>query len=325
MWPTEPLPVRGVWAYGFVQVEGEPDAFMVYRSTPGRDIPEGLFLGELMTLDLESSEAIVDFMERFGPLGPDWRDRRPDIDSFMHGGLTAPQYAAATIESVRALAKSNFYTPEYVAALVRSAELEATWSSWPGSYVTHDDIALLTLDEFRIGARVMRDVVRAWRVYSGTLSSDGLPELWESHYPSPRSIEAAVGWMVHEQLDLSPFSPAVALDTDPEWPVSLRAALHLQVFNEIVKGSVALRCRNETCPYGVWYVSRSWNTESRRYCSPECADMQTARERRRRVRDANRLAKQGLTAEQIAVQMGTTTERVGGWLAAAAKRRKGGK
>ena len=26
---------------------------------PGRDIPEGLFLGELMTLDLESPEAIV--------------------------------------------------------------------------------------------------------------------------------------------------------------------------------------------------------------------------------------------------------------------------
>ena len=53
--------------------------------------------------------------------------------------------------------------------------------------------------------------------------------------------------------------------------------------------------------------------------------MQTARERRRRVRDANRLAKQGLTEEQIAAHMGTSIDRVEGWLAAAAKRRKGGK
>ena len=45
----------------------------------------------------------------------------------------------------------------------------------------------------------------------------------------------------------------------------------------------------------------------------------------RPVRDANRLAKQGLTEEQIAAHMGTNIDASRGGCAAAAKRRKGGK
>jgi len=52
-------------------------------------------------------------------------------------------------------------------------------------------------------------------------------------------------------------------------------------------------------------------------------EMQTSRERRRRIRDANRLAKQGLTAAQVAQRMDATVDQVEGWFAAAAKRRKG--
>jgi hypothetical protein len=326
VWPNEPVPARPVWCYTVDPVRDESDAFLVYRHAPGREVPDGLFLRELMTLDLASPDAIAAFIQRYGPLGPEWQDRQPLADAYGAAGLSWEQYTRATIESIQGLPGNSFYTPEYVSTLLRSAELEAQMTAAPDHQVARDSITFVTLDEFRIGARTMRDLGRAWRLYTGTMNLEELWDSWESHHPVPDSIEAAVGWMLVELSDLSPFAPLVARnEEDAQPPVSLTSALRLQVFNEIVKGSVALRCRNETCPYGVWYLPTTWNTGSRRYCCSECADMQTARERRRRVRDANRLAKQGLTREQIAANMGTNVDRVEGWLAAAARRRKGGK
>jgi len=326
VWPNEPLPARPVWRYDFQPVEEEPDALVVHRHGPGRDIPDGLFLGELMTVDLESTDAILAFMEAYGPLGPDWQDRLPLGDAYGAANMSWEQYTGATIDSIRGLAESGFYArdPEYIPALLRSATLDAALSPPGADHNGRDNINFLTLDEFRIGARSMRDLARAWRTYTGTMTLEELQGSWESHHYMPDDIQEAVDWIVRELDDMSAFAPFVAREADLQL-VTLTSALRLQVFNEMVKGSVALMCRNETCPYGVWYMPTKWNTGNRRYCCSECADMQTARERRRRVRDANRLARQGLRVDEIATRMGASVDRVEGWLAAAAKRRKGGK
>ena len=71
-------------------------------------VPDGLFLRELMTLDLASPDAML-VHPAIRPPRTEWQDRQPLADAYGAAGLSWEQFTRATIDSIKGLSEISFY------------------------------------------------------------------------------------------------------------------------------------------------------------------------------------------------------------------------
>lgn len=245
---------------------------------------------ELETIDLASDDAIKDFVVRHHVMGvyqdrPEWRGIEGDTWPY-------PGFAWR-------------YGFSLVAGYLTERREETGW----------EGMGVETLEEFRWGAWVLRDMTTAWRVFRGELRHEDA--VWEAPcwLDARNQFDAVAGYDEKEyretgsapsaleegmKMALQPFTPRVnwfvAEDRDPPDPhgrrsegIPLFSIMALELFNHIAEEADYRRCQNETC--GRFFVrqrGRSVHGQHRtrgvKYCSAECAKMQASREYRRRKR-----------------------------------------
>lgn len=232
-----------------------------------------------------AEEAIVAFAERYGVLGV----RHHDFYAF-----------------------SNF--PRFNDEI--KPRLEAEWSQH------HPDVGFSLnegIEDFRFGARVIRDLIRARRI----LNSEQIRPEWESlptgatwlsddeivaheEHETPITPEDEAAALLSKQLTaaLRLFHPSVNDAPLDQHPVELAlsatpiyARCCLELYNHIAGNAAYRQCANITC--GRIFHRHTGRAEHRQhrsfgliYCSTECANAQTQRNYRARQR-ASRSGAQG--------------------------------
>lgn len=223
---------------------------------------------------------------------------------------------------------------------------------WPGStvygrliggLVIHRRAARVALSDVRDEVLVLRNLSRlvvTMMESPGGLSGESLESVSASWEPcswdiptNARQLATQAALRITAGLgNLSPFVSVSGTRPQNDSLIDVYSATCLQMFNHIAEGASVRRCRSQTC--GRAFVRQLGRAKTMSgievhrmvgvdYCSKECAQAEAARQRRFRIRDAGRLHKQGMTVSRIAEQMDATPKQVQGWLAAAAKRRKG--
>ena len=201
------------------------------------------------------------------------------------------------------------------AAEVVLEELPGRWykHSTP-EHVARDDDEFETIQDFRVGASLIRDAAKAWMWMSGALDSRVAtwesPELQRDDARHRAKATAAVDelWSVID-FALTPFHPSLAIhDLEPDEvlprgrrvevvPASsltrgqawLYPVCCLELYNHIVEQAQLRTCTNETC--GRLFVRQSGRamhgqnrTTGVMYCTAQCAKAQAQRMYRRRKR-----------------------------------------
>lgn len=296
-WPQAPLPYPEAWLNQDVYTAlGSGGLILDYRVEPELQRVSAVGLEaylDLAALDLDDVEAIVGFVNEFGPLrirgaGEQWPSR-PTPEPYhvvMYHGFREhirPRLEAS-IRRTRAEIKKG------------APNIDIDGEDW--------DFMPETVDEFRYGATWIRDLMRAWR----WVNEDLRPEVWECPIwevepeeedmgGPPVDVSEAFSFLEHGlDLGLQPFHPHVyRVFPDPEHvvldPVFIGpSAFHLcclELFNHIAEGAPYRVCANETC--GRLFVrqrGRAVHGQHRargvKYCSAECARAQAQRQYRRR-------------------------------------------
>lgn len=244
--------------------------------------PSGEIYLRLVAVDLDDAEEILRFVNEFSILG-----------------------LYDTFHSWRSFAMS----PE-VERGIRASRRRARAILIPGfDYSDHE-----TLDEFRIGATLLRDGLTAWKFLRGEVAAEDVR--WESLYFEKRG-EVDPYVLVHAQdylamffdIGLIPFHPTVYIAHDasvgsfdervsiqhgsvhsmPSRGMPLFPTCCLELYNHIVQQAKFLTCANETC--GRLFVRQSGRAKYGQhrmagvmYCSAQCAKAQAQRMYRRRKR-----------------------------------------
>lgn len=313
-------------------------------------LPEELYSRQLRDLDLDSPDAIAEFISRYGVLLD---------DGWLDTGRTSPTpvdwrwemqeegwrpIAMLKRDNARRLRKmkDEGRPPEEVAAaeLVINATYKTERARQLGPKRLQATHTLVHCDEVRIAGWELRDMTRVFvEAAEGTDGSRALAA-WESrHLLRPPTFEdALLDSAVILNQSLHWFNARVEV-YGAEDSVHLGPAFDsfsvmcLQLFNDIAESAPWHTCQNATCgrPFRR-QIGRARFGQYRLegevlYCSPLCAAAQRARVRRARIATASRHVREGLTPEQVAERMSTpvdtvTAEQVRGWLSAAAKRRK---
>ena len=241
---------------------------------------------ELAALDLDDKKAILAFVQRYGVLGV--AHERFSFFRELPGFSTVVQPALAAAWPTRQFEQTE---EDY---------LELRGDSANSSLVE-------TLEEFRFGARCLRDLTEAARI----AELDEQPEQAEWLTVSPHTLESLV---YNELLDqqivleprevaidiflryvlndgLRPFHPRVHyVGQDPVKTLealSLYAVCCLEIFNHLQEHAKYLRCANATCQrVFVRQRGRAQHGQHRsrgvKYCSRECARAQSQRQYRNR-------------------------------------------
>jgi hypothetical protein len=246
---------------------------------------------ELANLDLDDEQAILRFVRRFGVLGI----------AHEHFALfrSLPGLASAVLPALAAAWPTERFNQTVEEYLERRGD-------GPNTTLVE------TLEEFRFGARVLRDLVTAARI--SQLDEPPVAVSWESvpeqAMREKRADLADYGIELDargESVDiflrqvltdgLRPFQPRLiyagqeAADELREAP--LYAICCLELFNHVVENAQVRICANETCrrPF-VRQRGRAEQGQHRRrgvkFCSNHCARAQAQREHRRRLRGSAR-------------------------------------
>lgn len=292
-WPwADPLPMPLVDRCGPMEVGSdgfvtpvEIDEHTIGALAP-RQAKDELYLRELRDLDLSSPAAIAAFATEQGSLGGYyWADILPyewamddgldDID----GDEFRRHYAG--------WAKGKDFAELW---RIRQQGMSREINDWCG--VFHPD-------EFRVRARLLRDMTRIWQCHQGQLHLTDVLMRWESDWAGrPGSERQAVERYLLPLLNhgLRPFSQRLVLQTEsevgpPKIRVSLYSALCLQLANHVSEGGAYQKCAAEACDHlFVRQRGRAKHGQNRTsqvlYCSDRCAKNQAQREYRRRQSNA---------------------------------------
>jgi len=256
VWPGQRVPVGRVLVVP-VTVENSGSSETLGDAVSWRDVPDELYLRELMDLDLSDARAISAFTATYGVLGRmDW-SLVPDPSS-KRGGATDPS----------------------LIKLQRRLKREA--QAWPAG----ERKRRMSKDAIVYHARLLRDCVRLLdaRQNGGEAKLESSLRLEPAELFVPVVLNAGLT-AYHVYVDLP--DADLHVPYGPPRP-NLYSALCLQMANHIAEAAVYRRCANESC--GRLFVrqrgraagSRERRTEGVRFCSAGCARTQAAREYRRR-------------------------------------------
>lgn len=245
---------------------------------PGGEVEAGEVYLALARVRLEDETAIIDFCERFGTLGV----RHEDFAMFR-----------------------DF--PRFQTSVRR--KLTRVWDQPSAPLGTRLDEGL---EDFRFGARCVRDLVRAGRILAGDddgsaweslstgawIDADTLA-VYQAYGTTPnRAEEAEVTIRTLTDRALEYFRPRLMSGAWDQLPgdaalqgVPLYATCCLEVYNHLVEGANYKRCANESC--GNLFVRQKnravkgqYRSHGIMYCTQSCANAQTQRTYRRRQRAA---------------------------------------
>lgn len=246
---------------------------------------------ELIDLDLEDEEAIFRFVRRFGALGV----------AHEHFALfrSLPGFATAILPVLAAAWPTERFNQTVEHYLERRGD-------GPHTHLVE------TLAEFRLGARVLTDLVMAARISQldeppAAVRWESIPEEamnekradladWGMEFDAQ---EEAVEIFLRQVLTdgLRPFHPRVvyvgAEAADEFGAAPLYAVCCLELFNHLVEAAQVRVCANDSCrrPF-VRQRGRAEQGQHRirgvKYCSSHCARAQAQRVYRRRLKASSR-------------------------------------
>ncbi|MCL4554684.1 MAG: hypothetical protein M1565_06085 [Actinobacteria bacterium] len=308
----------------------EQDVYLAFTSD-GRwaDVPDELYLRELIDLDLQDPSAICGFTRLYGRLGDSGQRRGEDglhrLAIFAGDELVrihnAGQSAAEDWLGVAAARLAADEGIDYADALDRYLYEP------PGP----EDVQ--HIDEFRAHARALRNLVRIWDYHLGGRTFDELRQQWElvggGLYEPPdtpsRALHLFSALLSH---GLVPFHVRVDLRSASDSPArhdgaraDLYAKLCLQIYNHVAEGATYQRCANENCRrLFVRQRGRAAQGQNRRrglqYCSVRCGQAQAHRQLWHDKRRAREMLGLGAPAEAIAVALGRPPETIRRWVRA---------
>lgn len=293
------LPPPGEWN-GLHQVDQQRCQRWEQEERGGR----GEVYLRLETVDLEDIDEILDFVSTFGLL---------DLRALDHPRLERQWYGVAFERTtpLRALRHyPGFGDESRHSAVDRTLrdplfrDAEAAREAAPTWLITE------TIEEFRWGARALRDLRAAWECLNS--GQDPLKVEWAN----PRMLRAGddsrhAEWTISEFLErtlrdaLEGFSPRMWLVEEESERPSIRAmrspapkdvtlfeVLALELFRHICEQATYKRCANPSCGHTFvrqdgGAVHRQSRTSGVLYCSRRCANtvaQRKHRERRRQMR-----------------------------------------
>jgi hypothetical protein len=278
------------WTKFEEEVEAEVELTPAVPGEDARREADGETYLRLCALDLDDDSAVVDFINTYGHLGVRHAGLDPHSDLIYRGFSLEP----GSVDVIERLISGR-------------ARAEAAAEDHPDKHHSVWE----TLDEFRFGARCIRDLARAWESLR-TGADPPAREFWEAdvwHVPGAFKPfndnpwePAGPGRLLATYLTygLVAFAPTVKVtrlipseessEISPyEETPELYEVMCLELFNHIVERAVYRTCANESCRRTfVRQQGRAEHGQNRtsgvRYCSPECARAQASREYRRRRR-----------------------------------------
>lgn len=278
------------WARFIAEIDAETCRTPWVPGEQQRREADGETYLRLCALDLDDDDAVLRFVNTYGTLGMHraGTDARADA---VYRGFTLEPGSDAVIDR-----------------LISSREsAEDALHAHPPD----DRFVWETLEEFRFGARCIRDLARAWQtVHAGAppppratweadvWHSEGSDQPLNDDPWAPRGPERLLATYLTDSLVA--FAPAVRLtrllpDEDPkdlspyEDVPQLYDVMCLEIFNHIVENAIYRTCANESCRRTfVRQHGRAQHHQNRtsgvRYCSADCARAQASRDYRRRKR-----------------------------------------
>jgi hypothetical protein len=242
----------------------------------------------LFDLDLNDPDAIVEFLERYGPL---------DLDELEHGPLGFTWHEGFYRHVAPALEKA---ARRHGYSDITALELDAGGDD-ADVFFTY----ISTLESFRWQARCLRDLVRAWRWYRDGVAvapSEWESPVWAEHdeqFPMPTDrVSSAELLRQGIRSGLAPFHPELRIKVDQDddrWEalyggdITYYFICCLELYNHIAEHASLRTCANERCErLFVRQEGRAEHAQHRttgvKYCSISCARAQAQREYRRRGR-----------------------------------------
>ena len=225
---------------------------------------------ELANVDLDDDEAIIAFVRRWGILGIRWRQDvatadRVEVRDYSHlfGQLIYDGYEDEEFVTDEGLLIPQ-EDPEYTIPTVLEELAESVSDAELGDRPPPETPVEETMDEFRAGAWLMRDLLRAYRWQA----NDVEPDTWEwpINQPVAPDLTQAIDWFSAATIPLlAPFHPQfLTVETYEGEPyasmvfygnVSLLNVMALELYNHACEKAEYKTCANETC--GRLFVRQS--------------------------------------------------------------------
>jgi hypothetical protein len=287
-WPLHHYEVPDLEVVPLLRAERGDDAFD--RGDADEISAVGEIYLELGKIDLEDENAIFQFVQRFGVLGV--------VHEHFVLVRSLPGLTSAVLPALAAAWPTGRFNQTVEEYLERRGD-------GPNTTLVE------TLEEFRFGARVLRDLVTAARISQAENppATAGWESVPEEALNDKRADLADYGIELDPQGEaidiflrqvltdgLRPFQPRVIYAVDEAAAVEfieapLYAVCCLELFNHLVEHAQISVCANESC--GRPFVRQRGRAEQGqhrlrgvKYCSKLCARSQAQREYRRRQRGA---------------------------------------